>query len=219
MPLWVKTPPFARLIYPNLVWQIPDEENSLYLTFDDGPTPDITDWVLYQLEQYRAKATFFCLGEQAEQYPELLQKTISLGHSVGNHTFSHVRGWQTPLLQYAEEVAACAALVPSGLFRPPYGSITPKQARYLLQHPHICKLTQAPRIIMWSAISADWKKALPWQVCLNNVLKNVPTRASKNSPIVVFHDSVNAFKNLKEVLPRVLAHYADKGMVFKSIPM
>lgn len=218
MPFWVKTPPFARMFYPDLLWQMPDAGPCLYLTFDDGPTPGITPWVLEQLAQYGAKATFFCLGRQAEQYPDILQQTLELGHSVGNHSYSHLNGWKTPLAAYMHDITNCARLVPSTLFRPPYGAITPAQVKFLLQNPQVCLQDVPPHIVMWSVVSADWNRDLPWQQCYRHVVQNISVKPLAYSPVVVFHDSEKAFKNLKEILPRILEHYAGLGFAFKAIP-
>jgi len=217
MPYWVKTPAWVMRWLPQLVWQMPDKNRSIYLTFDDGPTPDVTDWVIHQLAAYHAKATFFCLGKQAVLHPQLLHAVQQAGHSIGNHTFHHLNGWKTPLPQYAQDVALCAEVVKSGLFRPPYGKITPAQANYLLQNPQLFYQNQSPRIIMWSVVSADWNNQLHWKKCLENVTKNVSLTASPYSPILVFHDSEKAAQNLKQVLPVVLEFYTQKGFTFKAI--
>lgn len=218
MPLWVKTPPFAHMLYPDVLWQMPNAEPCLYLTFDDGPTPGITPWVLQQLDAYQAKATFFCLGRQAEKYPAILHQTLELEHSVGNHSYNHLNGWKTPLAAYMQDIANCARLVPSALFRPPYGAITPAQVKYLLQNPQVCRQNMPPRIVMWSVVSADWNRDLPWQQCYRHVVQNVSVKPSDLSPVVVFHDSEKAFPNLKEILPRIMEYYARLGFAFKAIP-
>lgn len=202
---------------PQAVWQMPDNNQSVYLTFDDGPTPDVTDWVIDQLAPYQAKATFFCMGKQAVLHPQLLQAVQQAGHSIGNHTYHHLNGWKTPLPQYAQDIARCAEVVQSGLFRPPYGKITLAQANYLLQHPQLLHPSQSPQIIMWSVVSADWDSQLHWKQCLENITKHVSLTASPYSPILVFHDSEKAAQNLKQLLPAVLDYFAYKKFAFNAI--
>mgnify|MGYP001243254313 CR=1 FL=1 len=217
MPLWVKPPQWIGRLYPNTIWQVPDIEQSIYLTFDDGPTPHVTEWVLEKLEQYQAKATFFCIGKHAALYPQLLEQVLSAGHSVGNHTYHHLNGWDTSVLKYAQDIQDCADFVPSTLFRPPYGKITRSQIRYLIENPSVCKQTIPPKIVMWTVISADWNKELPWQRCLDNVIQNINLRPNPYSPIVVFHDSLKAFGNLQQILPRILEYYAQNNFAFKAL--
>ena len=201
----VKTPKFIKGIFPNYVWDMPLLDNkTIYLTFDDGPHPDITPWVLKTLKTYNAKATFFCIGDNVRKYPETLQDTISQGHAIGNHTFNHLKGWKFNTEDYIKNVEKAAEIIPSKLFRPPYGKIKNKQAKLLMQ--------QGYRIIMWSIISFDWKNTLSEEDCLKAVIKH-----TQNGHIIVFHDSIKASKNMQYVLPKVLEYFSKKGFTFKSL--
>ncbi|MDW5289264.1 polysaccharide deacetylase family protein [Formosa sp. PL04] len=201
----VKTPRFIKGMFPDYVWNMPLlDKKTIYLTFDDGPNPEITPWVLKTLKTYNAKATFFCIGDNVRKYPEVLKKTIDDGHAIGNHTFNHLKGWKTTSEAYIENVEKAAESIPSKLFRPPYGKIKNKQAKILMQRGY--------RIIMWSIISFDWEKELLEADCLKNVIKN-----TQNGHIIVFHDSLKASKNMQYVLPKVLEYFSKKGYDFKSL--
>ncbi|MGL2965692.1 polysaccharide deacetylase family protein [Flavobacterium sp. XGLA_31] len=210
MSFWVKTNRWVKAIFPNYVWDIPNEERQVFLTFDDGPTPEITEWVLDQLQQYNAKATFFCIGNNMEKHPEIFKKTIEAGHAVGNHTFHHLKGWKTAKATYIEDVARCDSqftqhLLPAvKLFRPPYGKIKPSQSRFLRRMGY--------HIIMWDIISMDFDQTITPEKCLENVLKNVTPGS-----IVVFHDSVKAERNLRYALPKTLAFLKEKGFVCEKM--
>lgn len=211
----VKTPKLVKRILPNLIWELPTEEKVLYLTFDDGPTPEITAWVLDILEQYKAQATFFCIGKNIDDHPQLFQRLVDAGHGIGNHTYNHLKGWKTSVDAYIKNIALAESTimkqsndsaVNSGkLFRPPYGRIKPKQSRLLME--------QGYQIIMWSVLSLDWDIDVSPEDCLNNVIE-------KSSPgdIVVFHDSLKASRNLQHALPKVLKYFTEKGYVFRRIP-
>ena len=193
MSFWVKTSFFIKTIFSNYVWDIPNGENKVFLTFDDGPTPEITEWTLEQLKQYNAKATFFCIGNNIEKHPDIFQKIIQDEHAIGNHTFNHLKGWETSLEDYIENVKKCSVLSAKysekkELFRPPYGKIKPAQSRVLRKLGY--------KIIMWDVLSCDFDQTISPEKCLNNVLKNV-----SSGSIIVFHDSVKAQQNLKYVLP------------------
>lgn len=200
---FVRTPQFIQNLFPNFTWKMNTQEKQLFLTFDDGPTPEVTPWVLEQLEQYNAKATFFCLGNQIEQNPTLLQRVIDAGHSIGNHSFNHVNGWTTENRPYFLNVKKGAKLTDTDLFRPPYGRLKPKQAQFLLRHY---------RIVMWDVMSGDFDANISKEQCLTNVLNNVV-----NGSIVVFHDSLKAQEKLEYVLPKVLEHFSAKGYSFNKI--
>lgn len=208
---WVKTNWIIKKIFPNYIWNIKTTQNkTVYLTFDDGPTPEITDWTLDLLTKYNAKATFFSIGENINKYPEIFQRIIIEGHSVGNHTFNHLNGWKTSHEKYLENVAFCSEEIskynqpPQLLFRPPYGKIKNKQAKVLKDKGY--------KIIMWDVLSADFDQTITPDQCLENVLKNIA-----NGSIVIFHDSVKASKNLKYVLPKVLQYLQDKKYDCKGI--
>jgi len=206
MSFWVKTNYFIKRIFPNYVWDIPNREKKVFLTFDDGPTPEITEWVLAQLKKYDAKATFFCIGNNIKKYPDIFQKIIDDNHAVGNHTFNHLKGWETANEIYIENVKKCAQAICQlktehcQLFRPPYGKIKPSQSRILRKLGY--------KIIMWDILSYDFDQTITPEKCLDNVLKNVV-----NGSIIVFHDSVKAEQNLKYALPKTLAFLKEKGFV------
>lgn len=193
------TPPkIIKRLMPSLIWDMEGEED-VYLTFDDGPTPGVTEWVLDTLSKYNAKATFFCLGKNVEQYPDLYHKILSEGHKVGNHTYSHQKGWSMSLERYVEDVDFANQYLHSDLFRPPYGQIKPSQARVLNERYHL---------IMWDVLSRDYSNIVSPRTCLRNVTKYV-----KAGSIVVFHDSEKSFRNLRYALPRTLDYiYNKKGL-------
>ncbi len=197
-----KPPRLIRKLMPSLVWDIPCE-GCVHLTFDDGPTPGITEWILDELERHGAKATFFCLGKNVERYPELYRRIIDGGHRVGNHSYSHAKGWEATRRAYARNVERAAQLIPGDLFRPPYGRISPGQARLLgLRY----------KIVMWNIISRDYSRHVTPEKCLENVTKHV-----RSGDIVVFHDSEKAFGNLRFALPETLKFLHDHGMKSKAI--
>ena len=187
---WIKTNAFVKKIFSNYIWDVPNGENKIYLTFDDGPTPEITEWVLEELQKYNAKATFFCIGHNIQKYPEIFPKVIEKGHSIGNHTFNHLNGWKTPINEYIENVSLCQSEILNlqsqicNLFRPPYGKIKLSQSKKLRKFGF--------KIIMWDVLSADYDQTISPEKCLVNVLRNV-----KSGSIIVFHDSVKAFPNLE----------------------
>ncbi len=204
----IKTPEFIRKKFPGFVWQIPSQSEQqdnkeLYLTFDDGPVEEVTPFVIDFLKQYNAKATFFCVGENIEENPEIFQKLKAEGHSIGSHSHNHLSGWATENNQYLTNVNKAAALSSSSLFRPPYGRIKLSQAR-MIQENH--------QIIMWDVLSGDFDPSISAEKCYNNVISNV-----QSGSIVVFHDSHKSFDKLKRVLPRVLEHFSNLGYQFKAI--
>ena len=199
---WIKTNLLIKRIFSNYVWDIPTAEKKVYLTFDDGPTPEITAWVLNQLKAFDAKATFFCIGENIQKYPEIFNSILLNGHNIGNHTFNHYNGWKTKTPEYIENVQLCKEAIQQQttdnrqLFRPPYGKIKNAQAKALIASGY--------KIIMWDILSADFDTTITPEKCLENVLKNVAPGS-----IVVFHDSAKAFKNLEYTLPRTLQFLKD----------
>lgn len=202
------TPPkFIKRIFPDLIWDFSDKTDGkkIYFTFDDGPTPAVTPWVLDCLAAVGAKATFFCLAKNVEQYPEIFQMILDAGHAVGNHSYSHQKGWEMPTGRYIEDIDLADTLIKSNLVRPPYGRIKPRQARRLSERYHL---------IMWDVLSRDYSRYCSPKSCLNNVVKN-----SRNGSIVVFHDSAKAFANLHEVLPLALKKLGEMGYTFEKIEL
>jgi peptidoglycan/xylan/chitin deacetylase (PgdA/CDA1 family) len=197
---FVRTPILLMKVFPELIWRFKEKEkennNHVYLTFDDGPTPGITTWVLDQLRQFEAKGTFFCLGKNVEKNPDLYRKIIDEGHTVGNHTYSHLKGWQMDNTEYFNDIDLASNFISSRLFRPPYGKFTASQIKYLSDNY---------QIVMWDILSQDYNQNISPEKVLNNVLDNV-----RGGSIVVFHDSVKAEPNLTYALPRVLDNLSGK---------
>lgn len=250
----VKTPKLIKGIFPNYVWNMPEDQKILYLTFDDGPTPEITNWTLDLLKSYQAKATFFCIGTNIEKHPGLFEAILKNGHAAGNHTFRHPKGWQTRTDVYLQEVLKTDQIISeqiqnskskipkadnkhqlvidnppvwkryvragqqspltektsSGgssipkLFRPPYGQITPKQGKQLLDLDY--------KIIMWDILAFDWKDSITPEQCAHNVISK-----AGNGSIIVFHDSFKASKNMMFSLPKILDYFSEKGFRFKHL--
>ncbi len=210
----VKTPIVAKRMFPNYVWDIPSTNKTIYLTFDDGPTPEITNWTLEVLKEYNAKATFFCIGRNVKNHPGIFQNILNDGHAVGNHTNNHVKGWRTSTKNYLSNIDDAQKIIDSeiknhqskivNLFRPPYGQIRPKQGKALLQLNY--------NIVMWNVLSFDWDHTISNETCLENVIDN-----TSDGSIVVFHDSIKASNNMKYTLPKTLEHFSKKGYSFKSI--
>ncbi|MFT6969936.1 MAG: peptidoglycan/xylan/chitin deacetylase (PgdA/CDA1 family) [Roseivirga sp.] len=202
-----KTPLLLQWLYPNLVWKMKTDAKIIYLTFDDGPIPEVTPWVLNTLDKFNAKATFFCVGDNIKKYPEVFKQVVSKGHSIGNHTFSHLNGWKTERTVYLKDFLSCEQELrnkemTSNLFRPPYGRITPKQIGQL----------KSRQIIMWDVLSGDFSnKIQPEQVLANSI------KYSSEGSIIVFHDSLKAFKNLKYTLSQYLEHFSQQGYQFQSL--
>lgn len=217
-----KIPNFFSFLFPNFIWQIPNTENKIFLSFDDGPIPEVTEFVLEELNKYNAKATFFCIGDNIQKHPEIFAKIIKNNHSVGNHTFNHLKGWKTPLEKYIENTARCEVQILNSktqeisnpepqtqnfkpkLFRPPYGRIKISQAKKLRKLGY--------KIVMWNVLSVDYSSTISPEKCIENVLKN-----TKTGSIIVFHDSIKAFPNLKIALPVILRELNKKAFVFEKI--
>jgi len=191
---FTKTPKFVTWIYPKRIWAFSNNKSAVYLTFDDGPIPEVTPWVIETLAKYNAKATFFCIGDNINKHPEVFKELIQNGHSVGNHTQYHTKGILTPFSEYINQVKACEELLQphsNKLFRPPYGRMTSKQAKELRKLGY--------KIIMWDVLSYDWDPHISPEECLQNVLNTMELGS-----VIVFHDSLKAEKNLRYVLPKVL---------------
>ena len=202
---FAKSPALFKWLYPTLTWHENREEKCIYLTFDDGPIPIVTPFVLKTLKKFDVKATFFCIGDNVRKHPEIFEQIITEGHALGNHTFHHVNGWKTDNETYLYEFEKCQKLVQSTVFRPPYGRIKRSQISKLKkQYPDL-------KIVMWDVLSHDYHSGLSPKTCLNNVIKH-----AENGSIVVFHDSLKAQKRLEYALARALDYWIKKGYQFKT---
>jgi len=219
----IKSPLLLKWYYPSLLWNKSRTEKVIYLTFDDGPIPNVTDFVLKTLKVFNAKATFFCIGDNIVKHPEVFERVKTDGHTIGNHTFNHLKGWKTDDKTYFENTLKCQQLTQTELFRPPYGRIRKSQIRSLelgvrnseykalnnLQfQTHHSKL----KIVMWDVLSGDFDTKLSPEKCYQNVIKH-----TENGSIIVFHDSLKAFDRLSYALPKVLAYFTEKGFAFSTL--
>jgi peptidoglycan-N-acetylglucosamine deacetylase len=203
---FVKTPSIIKKLYPNCLWDVKTSEHILYLTFDDGPTPQVTPFVLEVLTKYNAKATFFCIGKNIKEHFEIYKQIISEGHKPGNHTFNHLNGWKTGDKKYLEDITEAANIIDSELFRPPYGKITKFKIKALQGEKFKLKT------IMWDVLSGDFDVKISAENCYLNVVNHaVP------GSIIVFHDSLKAFPRLEYALPRILDFYSKKNYQFKIL--
>ena len=205
-----KYPGFLNWIYPEAISRI-GSPKTLFLTFDDGPVPEITPWVLDILKEYKVKATFFCIGDNIRKNPALFRRIITEGHDIGNHTFHHLDGWKTKTSDYllniektSEEILKNSSSFHTKLFRPPYGKILPKQANLLLKKGY--------KLVMWDVISGDYDQSFSEERVYENVMKNI-----ENGSVIVFHDSKKAEKNVKAVLPKVIKTCQKSGYTFGKI--
>ena len=196
-----KTPGILKAIYKSCIWDLSPAGNKVYLTFDDGPHPQATPFVLEQLAKYDAHATFFCIGKNVVEHPDIYQQILEAGHSTGNHTHNHLNGWKTNTEKYVTNVLEAAKYISSPLFRPPYGRITPFQIRQIKD-----KIPGA-KIIMWDILSADFDTSINGEACVQNVVFKL-----QPGSIVVFHDSAKAWDRLEYALPRVLEFCRKKGL-------
>ncbi len=199
---FVKTPFYLKSVYPSLIWDI-KTENTLYLTFDDGPIPGVTEEILQILDDFKVQATFFCIGENVKQNPAIYKRIIDENHAVGNHTYNHLNGWKSEHDQYVNDVKDCAELVSSTLFRPPYGRIGFQQIQDLKKHY---------KIIMWDVLSGDFDTEIDAEKCIKNVLDNV-----SSGSIIVFHDSLKAKDRVLKSLPVVLEKLLQQRYHFEKI--
>ena len=199
----VRPPTYFRFLYPGVVWNKPSKEKILYLTFDDGPTPEVTSSVLDLLSSHQAKATFFCIGENVEKHPALYNRIKAEGHSIGNHTHTHPNSWKVNSDFYLNDVEEARKVINSNLFRPPYGKLTPRT---------LFSLRNKYQIIMWDVISGDFDEKVSVEQVQRNVIKN-----ATNGSIIVFHDSVRAAPRMLEVLPKILKHFTESGYSFLKL--
>lgn len=198
-----------EILFPNYIWRIKTSEKKIYLTFDDGPIPDVTEWVLNELKKYNAKATFFCVGDNIERNPAIFQEILKNGNAIGNHTQNHLKGWKTDQKTYLDNFESCQRAIENemesknALFRPPYGLIKNSQAKEILK---------THKIIMWSVLTKDYDENISPEECLKRAIKN-----TKKGSIVLFHDSLKAEKNMKFTLPKYLKHFSDLGYKFEIL--
>lgn len=199
----MRPPLLVKLLLNQLVWQMPVNDKNVYLTFDDGPIPEVTPWVLDQLRRYNAKATFFCVGDNVKKHPEVYTQILKEGHRTGNHTMNHINGWTNFNRDYFRNIEECSRYVKSDLFRPPYGKIRPTQIR---------KIGKEYKIIMWDVLTHDYDPKESGEDCFRRVRKNV-----RPGSVIVFHDSLKAEKNLRYALPATLELLSKENYRFLSI--
>ena len=200
-PFWLKA------LFPRYKWRVNTKEKRIFLTFDDGPIPDITEFVLDTLKKYNAKATFFCIGDNVRKHPDIFDRILKQGHSVGNHTFNHMNGWKSDDSVYMANIELCEKQLNlnTNLFRPPYGRMEKSQSR---------KLPLNKEIIMWDVLSGDFSAGIKPEVCLQKSIKY-----ARPGSIVLFHDSLKAANNMQYALPRFLDHFTKIGYQFEALPM
>lgn len=203
MSFLVRPPLLLRKFYKDSVWRIGKTEPTIYLTFDDGPIPELTPWVLDTLKKWQVKATFFCVGDNIQKYPEIFDRILKEGHQVGNHTFNHMKGWENTTTDYINNVEKCQQLIQTNLFRPPYGRI--KKSQYKI-------LSKKYKIIFWDILSYDYSNAVSPEKCLANSIKY-----TRNGSIIVFHDNIKAQKNLKFTLSQYIQHFLELNYNFVTL--
>lgn len=199
----MQTPVLIQRFFPSITWTIPVKEKKIFLTFDDGPIPEVTPWVLDVLKSYNAKATFFCIGNNVAKYPSIYGEIIDQGHQTGNHTHNHMNGWKVRSKDYYDDIERCSEFVNSKLFRPPYGKIT---------FPQIRHLKRKYKLIMWDVLSKDYSQKMSADQCLQKVINEV-----RPGSIIVFHDSLKAEKQLRGALPGIMEHFKNEGYKFSRI--
>ncbi len=205
--MWIEQPPLLyRLLFPEAVWRIKKRKRKVaYLTFDDGPIPEVTPWVLDTLDRYGVKATFFFVGDNVRKYPELYEEVKRRGHSYGNHTMHHLQGFKTPRIRYMRDITEADDLIDSSLFRPPHGLLRWSQAKAIKKHYNI---------VMYDLVTRDYSIKMTPDVVFRNV-----RRYARNGSIIVFHDSLKAERNMKEVLPRAIEWLQNEGYELLPITM
>jgi len=204
-----KTPNLVKHYLGGYVWEKPNTGNKIYLTFDDGPVPEVTPWVLDVLKHYNISATFFCVGENVAKYPDIFSRIISNGHAIGNHTYNHLKGWNTSTENYLGNIEkAQKTIVGHGLsthlFRPPYGKLTPAQTKAILKQNY--------EIVMWTVLSKDYLQTLSPEKVLDNIISN-----TTSGSIIVCHDNIKAFDHLKVMLQKAISVLLNKGFEFNTL--
>ena len=200
----IKTPTIIQKFFPNYCWRFSASAKEIYLTFDDGPTPEITTYVLNELKKHNAKATFFCIGKNVKKYHTIYERIKKEGHAIGNHTYNHLNASRVTKTSYIDNIQKAEKLIKSNLFRPPYGRLKSSQARSIISMGY--------KIIMWDVLSADFDTMVTPEKCLKNVLSK-----TSSGSIVVMHDSHKAKDKIYYALPKILSYFTEKGYVFKSI--
>ncbi len=202
----LRIPSVIQNLFSSRIWRINTQEKVLFLTFDDGPHPQATTFVLDQLRQFNAKATFFCIGKNVKSFPDIYSRILAEGHKTGNHTYDHLNGWKAKDREYLANIAEAKIYIDSELFRPPYGRITNFQVRQLKLPAYGLKT------VMWTILSGDFDPGITKEKCLANVALK-----AKAGDIIVFHDSEKCFEKLQFALPRVLTYFTEKGYRFESL--
>lgn len=207
VPYWVKTPSWFKCFFPKgMVWHMPAQD-TVYLTFDDGPHPSITPFVLQELEKYNAQATFFCVGNNVARYPDVYKQVLQAGHITGNHTYNHINGWKNTAGHYVKNIEQAGKHINNKIFRPPYGRMKLSQYRRLINNDAGWK------VYMWDILSGDFDTAITAQQCIDNVLEHIQPGA-----IIVFHDSEKAWERMRYALPAVLQYCKERNWVMKALP-
>jgi peptidoglycan/xylan/chitin deacetylase (PgdA/CDA1 family) len=208
--LLTKPPTLLRSVYRQCIWTVSTTDKIIYLTFDDGPIPEVTPFVLDELKKYDAKATFFCIGKNVDAHPGIFQQIMDEGHSIGNHSYDHLNGWQTTNEEYYNNIEKCSetlsthdAANPQRLFRPPYGKLKPAQYKFLKERY---------RIVLWDVLTFDFDAKMSEEKVLNNV-----TSHAGPGSVIVFHDSLKAQQRVEYALPKVLEHFSAKGFKFEKL--
>ncbi len=199
-----RPPKLYRWLFPGAIWRKPVKgEKTIYLTFDDGPIPEITPWVLNLLDKYDIKATFFCVGDNVRKHPDIYQMVLDRGHRVGNHTFNHIQGIRTFSKRYLANARLASEYIDSDLFRPPHGH---------MRMPQFLWLSRYYKIVMWDVVTRDYSKLKTSDDVFNNVKK-----FARDGSVIVFHDSLKAERNMKEALPRSIDWLLEQGYTFSLL--
>lgn len=200
--MFIEQPPwFYRVLFPRVTWRIPDKKKCVYLTFDDGPIPEVTPWVLNKLDELGVKATFFMVGDNVRKHPDVFQMVLDHGHRIGNHTFNHIQGIHYRTKNYLANVNKAAEYIPTDLFRPPHGHMRSGQ---------LAALRHRFRIVMWDVVTRDYSPHMT-----PNGVFNVVKNYTRNGSVIVFHDSLKAERNMREAMPRAVEWLLSKGYIFK----
>ena len=204
MRYWVKTPTIFKRLFPKIVWNFSEKEQKVFLTFDDGPSTNVTDSILTILEQEKVRATFFCIGKNVKKNPELANKILKKGHSIGNHSMTHVNGWRTRKNSYLRNINEASEYINSNLFRPPFGRFN----LYSLD-----QILKKYKLVMWDVLSGDFDEKIEEKAVINNVIKNVA-----NGSIIVFHDNNKSKEKTLSALIKTIKKLKEKGFSFEAIP-